>query len=75
MLLERLSPALAGQEIAATGYAGLAVLVAVSLAAAHAATRWIDTPARPWLKRRLQALTAAFARVRLRGAGASGSTR
>lgn len=55
LAMEWLSPPLTGRALVAHGHAGVALLVAISLVAAHAATRWIDTPARGWVRRRLAA--------------------
>ena len=43
------------ERIGASGVVGLVALVIVTMAAAWAATRWIDTPARKWVRRRLRA--------------------
>ncbi|ATY30769.1 acyltransferase family protein [Sphingomonas psychrotolerans] len=42
------------ERIGASGVPGMVALVLVTLAAAWAATRWIDTPLRTWTRRRLR---------------------
>ncbi|MCW3835512.1 acyltransferase family protein [Sphingomonas canadensis] len=53
LMLERALSAAGGPPLASLGYAGALLFAALALAAAWAATRWIDTPARAWLKARL----------------------